>query len=771
MTKKTDEDFSLKEWVMKRAANQTISPATSAMPAQAVVEDEDRILGSKAVGQTSVKVASQTPTKNQQPVTPKAPTEAQAKPFEVKSQERASEMSKPQEKSKMTRFSNGVAPSVNNGANNPLSGGGRNASPAQAVQQLQIVRLLQDLGERLRQSEKEREILWRELDGCRKLLTDIEDKTSKTEKAYLTLENRMSQKGETNPDIEKLSQTLQQKLEAIETTTGSAIVRIEDAINENAKLSRRLDQVTQDKARLLRKLDTMEETLTQTQDALKAKALVLLTDQALAARTNLPQSPAWTGNDTLRMSGNQPQAAKAKSENAASGIEPLIDEGSLFRKPARMNTALLVSIATVLGIGGGWAVSKMQVPDFGLSGLFTPSTDQQTAEAPDQDELMQQVASLANQIEPGAAISEDEAVAAKGDALLKDQAEQAALAAFKADGLVGDIEDRISPDTSLPKNVKEIEKRAFGGDGEAQHDLAAIYTAGHAGVKTNYVRASEWFTEAAYNNVSNAQYNLGVLYHQGLGVKQDTRKAIQLYRVAAANNHPEAQYNLGIAHIEGVGADYSPRLAKTYFEKAASQGIVEAAYNLGLIEENGLLGDENLDEALFWYKTAADEGNAQAVQALRQLQKQRKLGDQDVAKIHNRIAVLKPNAFTPKEVGRQINLDPAAAPVEESKASNDAVKAIKATKVPVKTEVQKVKPGYETVIVTQIQEQLARMGMYSGPADGVSNAATEEAVKAYQSMNKLKADGKPTEDVLVHMLAHEMQMGAEPAIGSDNINN
>ena len=74
----------------------------------------------------------------------------------------------------------------------------------------------------------------------------------------------------------------------------------------------------------------------------------------------------------------------------------------------------------------------------------------------------------------------------------------------------------------------------------------------------------------------------------------------------------------------------------------------------------------------------------------------------------------------------------------------------------------KAKAKYETVIVTQNQEQLGRKGLYDGAADGVVNPATQEAVRSYQSMNKLKADGKPTEDVLVHMLANDMQL-QEPA--------
>ena len=55
---------------------------------------------------------------------------------------------KMQEKSKMTRFSNGVASAVHSGSQNGHTHTGNTAgnTAGQAVQQLQIVRLLQDLG-------------------------------------------------------------------------------------------------------------------------------------------------------------------------------------------------------------------------------------------------------------------------------------------------------------------------------------------------------------------------------------------------------------------------------------------------------------------------------------------------------------------------------------------------------------------------------------------------------------------------------------------------
>jgi TPR repeat protein len=268
--------------------------------------------------------------------------------------------------------------------------------------------------------------------------------------------------------------------------------------------------------------------------------------------------------------------------------------------------------------------------------------------------------------------------------------------------------------------VKTIETQAFDGVPEAQHDLAAIYTAGHAGVKQDFKRAFFWFEQAANAGVANAAYNLGVLYHQGLGTKADLRKAIEWYTKAADLGHPEAQYNLGIAYIEGVGVDYDPFKANGYFEKAANQGIMEAAYNLGLIYENGLLGKPQPDKALVWYKNAADKGSPEAKAALEQLAKTMNVKIEDINKLVDGVAK---NGAAPK-----------------SEVRSDST-------------LQRGQP----VILAQIQEHLMDMGLYPGPADGIDSPLSQDAIRAYQQLNGLTADGRPSTDLLTHMMSEDEQ--------------
>ena len=59
------------------------------------------------------------------------------------------------------------------------------------------------------------------------------------------------------------------------------------------------------------------------------------------------------------------------------------------------------------------------------------------------------------------------------------------------------LKDRIQPDSALPPVIKQVEAKAYEGVPEAQHDLAAIYTAGHGGVEVNYSKAAAWFQEFA----------------------------------------------------------------------------------------------------------------------------------------------------------------------------------------------------------------------------------------------------------------------------------
>lgn len=70
-----------------------------------------------------------------------------------------------------------------------------------------------------------------------------------------------------------------------------------------------------------------------------------------------------------------------------------------------------------------------------------------------------------------------------------------------------------------------------------------------------------------------AQYNLGVMYNQGLGVRQDYTLARQWYEKAASQGHAKAQVNLGMMYEGGLGVRQDLGAAKEWYGKACDGGL------------------------------------------------------------------------------------------------------------------------------------------------------------------------------------------------------
>jgi TPR repeat protein len=321
------------------------------------------------------------------------------------------------------------------------------------------------------------------------------------------------------------------------------------------------------------------------------------------------------------------------------------------------------------------------------------------------------------------------------------------------------VSEILSPDENLPPVAQQVELKAFQNVPEAQHDIGAIYTAGHAGVEINYERAAIWFKQAAVNGVANARYNLGVLYHQGIGVEQNTPLAINWYKSAAELGHPEAQYNLGIAYIEGIGVGYDPEKAAYYFEQAARLGIMEAAYNLGLIYENGLLGQPKPEEALYWYKAASDKGSPEARDAMELLAKNMGIDLGQVERIFASVQEVEKAIQQGKEPSVATNTS------GQDEIPDQVIKAIPKLSMsdlegPDGSFINHESENSQQAVIAQIQEQLMSIGLYPGPADGSYNPVLEDSIRSYQQKNGLATTGLASEGLLKHLLSREEEFGS-----------
>ena len=220
---------------------------------------------------------------------------------------------------------------------------------------------------------------------------------------------------------------------------------------------------------------------------------------------------------------------------------------------------------------------------------------------------------------------------------------------------------------ALAETVKQLQKRAQGGNAQAQYELGTKYYNGD-GVKKNHAEAFKWWLSAAKNGHAKAQCAVASLYYAGDGVKMNKKEAFKWYLRAAENGDASAQLTVAATYDLGddeCGVKPNKAEAQKWYQRAAksnsgttqekktaqlgleaqklqdaSQKIAEAMkYDTGdgapqdkakareiyrqLAEEGNasgqfLLGlsydhdDENYSEAMKWYLKAAEQGDHQA---------------------------------------------------------------------------------------------------------------------------------------------------------------
>jgi TPR repeat protein len=162
-------------------------------------------------------------------------------------------------------------------------------------------------------------------------------------------------------------------------------------------------------------------------------------------------------------------------------------------------------------------------------------------------------------------------------------------------------------------DLEALQKRATGGDAEAQIALGLAYDEGR-GVKQDREKAAVWFAKAAAQGVAEAQFNLGIMYAAGVGVAKDEAKAIEWLDKAATQGLVDAQFNLANMYASGRGTAKNFTKALEWYEKAATKGMTRAQFNLGLMYAMGQGVPKDTEKAYAWFAVAAAEGDPAAKQ-------------------------------------------------------------------------------------------------------------------------------------------------------------
>ncbi|MGE4490542.1 MAG: trypsin-like peptidase domain-containing protein [Kiritimatiellales bacterium] len=147
---------------------------------------------------------------------------------------------------------------------------------------------------------------------------------------------------------------------------------------------------------------------------------------------------------------------------------------------------------------------------------------------------------------------------------------------------------------------------------EAQYYVGVVYDEG-LGVSADNEEAIKWYRLAAEQGHKDAQYTLGVYYDAGTGVSQNAEEAAKWYRLAAEQGHSVAQFNLGVCYAEGQGVDKDYEEAVKWYRLSAEQGDFQAQVNLGGCCYYGKGVLENYVEAYAWFVIASMNGDAKGV--------------------------------------------------------------------------------------------------------------------------------------------------------------
>jgi len=129
------------------------------------------------------------------------------------------------------------------------------------------------------------------------------------------------------------------------------------------------------------------------------------------------------------------------------------------------------------------------------------------------------------------------------------------------------------------KALATYRPRAEAGDPIAQYNLGVLYNEG-MGTPRNYKEAHKWFSMAAKQGDPDAQNNLGIMYYEGQGVGKNYSLAFHWYNLAAEQGHYAAQYNLGIMYEQGIGTQKNRAKAKQCFILSANLGYPPAKQRL-----------------------------------------------------------------------------------------------------------------------------------------------------------------------------------------------
>jgi TPR repeat protein len=164
-----------------------------------------------------------------------------------------------------------------------------------------------------------------------------------------------------------------------------------------------------------------------------------------------------------------------------------------------------------------------------------------------------------------------------------------------------------------PRAFQEWKAAAEKGDAESQFDLGLLYAQG-LGVHRDLTQAERWYRLSATQGNAEAEFALGQIYSRGWGNPRDEADAIRWLQMANAvdSDGPPIDWT----PLEGYGINRDPKQAVYWLRQAAESGHAAAAFELGRIYASGDGVPRDQEQAARWISAAAAQGYAPACKEL-----------------------------------------------------------------------------------------------------------------------------------------------------------
>ena len=129
---------------------------------------------------------------------------------------------------------------------------------------------------------------------------------------------------------------------------------------------------------------------------------------------------------------------------------------------------------------------------------------------------------------------------------------------------------------------------------------------------SNTIRAS-WFLKAAEYGSAQAQYNVGKMYLNGIGVDRNGNTALKFFIKAANQHYSDALHQVGWMYTEGIGIKRNYSKGREWYGKSIIEGNTLAMSCMGEIYQYGRGVKMDLSRALDYYSQASEQGSIDAV--------------------------------------------------------------------------------------------------------------------------------------------------------------